>query len=81
MMAVKFKANAMHVDIDKNKVVLTAAVQTSRGNILDTIDIYFPLCFKKHFTALANQEIEVEALPDELADLKKIYLERQSYKN
>ena len=55
MMAVKFNANAIHVDVEKNKVVLSAAVQTSRGKILDTVDIYFPICFKKHFTALAHQ--------------------------
>ncbi len=75
MMAVKFNANAMHIDVEKNKVVLSAAVQTSRGKILDTIDIYFPICFKKHFTALAKKS-EVSS-QDELTELKEIFLKRQ----
>ncbi len=80
MMAIKFKANAFHVEVEEDKVVLEAAVQTLCGKVVDYIDIYLPLSFQKHFTALANGMRDKETEED-LSDLKEIYLKRQNYRN
>lgn len=82
MVAIKFKANAFHVEEEENKIVLEAAVQTLCGKVVEYVDIYLPLSFKDQFTALNKNRREKEtSLQNDLNDLEKLYLKRQNYQN